>query len=214
MKLHGHHFNGTPGDWVNRHQAYVFRDNVIIDPDGFGLRYNDLNHAGDDRTATSDPEPELNLPHREFTTVLIENNTIEGAPIRIEVFNAPDPLILPGEHGFVTIRGNTIQDLPAGNGIILSAVRAGSIAITDNKIEHSSAAGSPLPTGTDAGVDLLQFANSTIRIDHNAIEGFTYGIEAHAFDRLTTWSLLANDIEGAQNPVWYDSSVANAPSNS
>ncbi|MHB8585305.1 MAG: hypothetical protein ACYDDF_05650 [Thermoplasmatota archaeon] len=211
MKLHGHHFNSSPGDWVDRYQLYEFHDNTIIDPDGFGLRYNDLNHAGDDRTAASDPEPQLNLPHREFTTVVIENNTIVGAPLRVEIFNAPDPLILPGEHGSVTLRNNTIRDVPTGSGIIVNAVRAARLLIEGNTVSHESVQGIALPTGTSAGIDMVQFANSTIVVAHNTIANFDYGIRGLRFDRLTHWTDVGNSISGAQTDVWYDSSVQNPP---
>ncbi|MGB0651924.1 MAG: hypothetical protein ACPGQL_01880 [Thermoplasmatota archaeon] len=81
---HDHHM----ADHAQRWASVSFADNLIHDPDGYGLRYEDKEHRADDRTATSDPSPHLNEPHRHQTHVVLARNTIIDGGLAIETFNA------------------------------------------------------------------------------------------------------------------------------
>src|SRR5688572_23803615 len=109
LDLHGHH-HGTgffaphshyhaddaehmpshEEDHTERWTSVVFSDNRIVDELAYGLRYEDENHAGDDRTATSEDNDMLEGDHFHRTDVEIARNVIEGAQIWVDVFNADD----------------------------------------------------------------------------------------------------------------------------
>lgn len=109
LDLHGHHHgtgffaphshyhaldaNHTPDhaeDHTDRWTSVAFTDNKIVDDVGYGLRYEDENHAGDDRTATSEDNDMLDEAHVHHTDVLIARNAIDGGQIWVDVFNADD----------------------------------------------------------------------------------------------------------------------------
>jgi hypothetical protein len=224
MKLHGHHHSDTPcgrshnhgkpdnataaaahDDHQVRYDVLEFYANHIID-DKFGFRYNDLNHAGDDRTATSEDEPDLDLPHIHYETLLIHDNVIEGSALNVVVVNAPDDHHLPGEHATVEIANNTIVKPTSGNGILLQDVRDASVTIRDNQVQKSLT-----DAGSAAAIFLTRFHNATVTVVHNAFGADAYGVRASQFDAATRWTVADNDAAGVAHPIYWDSSVANAP---
>lgn len=127
LDLHGHHHgtgffaphshyhaldaNHTPDhdeDHTDRWTSVSFTDNKIVDELAYGLRYEDENHAGDDRTATSEDNEMLEEEHTHHTDVLIARNTIEGAQIWIDVFNADNDRHDTRNPGWLTVTENTI----------------------------------------------------------------------------------------------------------
>lgn len=198
-------------DHADRPVLFRFHDNTIVDPSGFGLRYNDRNHAGDDRTAASEASPQLELPHVHRTTILIENNTIASAPLRVEIVNAADERHLAGQHASLVVRRNVVKDVVTGSGIIVSAVSDADVLVSENTVQRASLAGVNLGLGTAAGIDLVSFGNSTVRVVANSISGFTYGVRAREFDAGTSWSVGKNSVSGAKRDVWWDGSVPNPP---
>ena len=64
------------------------------------------------------------------------------------------------------------------------------------------------------GIRLYDIRDADIRIEGNAISGFQYGIAAYQLDEDTEWAVVGNTIEGAQEDVYYDESVANKPDRS
>jgi len=74
-------------DHHKRWTSVRFEDNTVIDPLGYGVRYEDQNHAGDDRSANSEDMDHLDHPHFHRTWVQIERNTIVGS-LWVDVFNA------------------------------------------------------------------------------------------------------------------------------
>jgi hypothetical protein len=223
MKLHGHHHSdapngtshnhGTPDnatmaaqhmDHQMRYDSFDFYQNHVID-DRFGLRYNDLNHAADDRTAASEQEPDLDLPHVHHTFITIRDNVIEGAALSLVVVNAPDPLHLAGESALVDVRNNTIVKPMTGDGILLQDVRNATVHIHGNHVDPSVSGAS----GASA-IFLARFHNTTIMIDGNDLGADGYGIRASQFDASTTWIVGPND-DAATHPVYWDSTVANPP---
>lgn len=224
MKIHGHHHSDRPGlhshnhgqpdeaqmeDHVEDHQVrYVdfhFYNNRIVDQ-GYGLRYNDLDHAGDDRQATSEQEPMLEKPHVHHTRVVIHDNVIEGTTLRIAALNAPDERHVGGESATLDIRGNRILKPAAGDGIVVQDVRNASVLVHGNVVEK----GSLQLSGTSA-VYLLRFANSTIEVGDNQFGDYRYGVRAREFDNLTRWVVLPNKAPGVQQAVYWDDTVPNPP---
>ncbi len=162
-------------DHATRHVEFLFHDNVVVDR-GFGLRYNDLDHAADDRTATSEQEPTLDDPHRHFTTVRIANNVIDGSGLRVSVFNAPDERHL-SQSGRLVLEGNTIREPHAGNAVTIQDVQDATVVVSANTVERSG-----VRVSDGAGVLLQRFANATVLVQGNGLPGFAYGVRAHDFD--------------------------------
>jgi hypothetical protein len=220
MKLHGHHHADHDGgashnhgtgvhDDMDDHQVryidFEFYRNRIVD-DGFGLRYNDLNHAGDDRTATSEQEPDLEKPHVHHTTIRLHDNVIDGATLRVAVVNAQDERHVPGESAVLELADNQVLEPAAGDGIFVQVVRDALVLVHGNVVEKG-----PLQLQGTSGIRLAGFSNSTIVVGGNTIGDYVYGIRASGFDALTRWTVLPNDAPGVDYPVYWDSSVANAP---
>ncbi len=127
LDLHGHHHgtgffaphshyhgmdaNHTPDhmeDHTDRWTSVSFTDNKIVDEVGYGLRYQDADHAGDDRTARSEDNESLELNHTHRTLVELSRNVIAGGQIRIDIFNADDKLHYARNDGWLNIMDNTI----------------------------------------------------------------------------------------------------------
>ncbi len=225
MKIHGHHHSDRPGLWSHNHAApdsqqeeahdenhslryiaFDFSDNHVIDPSGFGVRYNDKNHEADDRQATSEQEPALEKRHIHFTTVRLVNNTIEQAPLRVEIMNAADKRHVAGEHGVLDVIRNTIRSPAGGDAILIGGVRNAAVTVRGNVVDRADAL---LASG--AGIVAHSFENVTMHVDGNRMTGFRYGVHATAFDDTTHWFVHGNDAGAAKYPVWWDDSVANPP---
>ena len=224
MKIHGHHHSDRTGahshnhgqpdaaqkeDHVEDHQVryvdFTFYRNVIKD-DGFGLRYNDLDHAGDDREATSEQEPDLEKPHVHHTSITLAENVIEGSTLRLVVVNSDDDLHLPGESAEVHVVKNRIVKPLAGDGLVLQRVKNAKVYVHENVVEK----GDLQLTGTSA-ILLKEFRNSTITVVGNSLGAYKYGVRAESFDKDVRWVVDRNAGPGVKYPVYWDASVANAP---
>jgi hypothetical protein len=87
-------------DHTKRWTSVAFERNVVLDPLGYGVRYEDLNHVGDDRIAASEGMVELNAPHVHRTHVQMLDNVVLGA-IRVDVFNAEGVDVWSDDFGIV-----------------------------------------------------------------------------------------------------------------
>jgi len=226
MKLHGHHHADAFGSMSHNHAAthdndtyddgskpdhqtrfidFQFYGNRIVD-DKFGLRYNDLNHAGDDREATSEQNPDLEKPHVHHTRIAIHDNVIEGATLRIATVNAPDERHLPGEDATLDIFDNQIVAPRAGDGITVQDVRDATVLVHGNRVEKGQ-----LQTSATAAILLQRFKNDTVQVWDNDLGAYTYGVQASQFDAKTNWTVKDNQAPGVSYPVYYDNSVVNPP---
>jgi hypothetical protein len=128
LDFHGHHhgtgffaphshYHGTETGRQNEHRhdhtqrwtSVAFTDNVILDPDGYGLRYEDQAHAGDDRRATSEGMDVLNDPHVHYTDIVLARNTVVGGKIWVDVFNADDINHKQRNPGTLTVADNVVE---------------------------------------------------------------------------------------------------------
>ena len=128
LKLHGHHhstgflathshYHGDSAsrmaamahDHTNRWESVEFSDNVVTDPTGYGLRYTDENHAGDDRTASSETTKQLDDDHQHHTHAEILRNHVTGAGIWVDIFNADDEKHKVRNPGWLAIEDNTVD---------------------------------------------------------------------------------------------------------
>lgn len=74
-------------DHGKRWTSVFFNDNVVIDPNGVGLRFEDRDHRADDEQANSENMRELKKPHFHQKWVQLEGNTVVGK-IFVDVLNA------------------------------------------------------------------------------------------------------------------------------
>ena len=96
-------------DHTDRWTSVSFTDNLVDDPEGYGLRYEDVAHSGDDRTARSEDLEVLDEPHQHHTDIVLARNTVKGGQIWVDVFNAEDPNHDRRNPGTLTIEGNTVE---------------------------------------------------------------------------------------------------------
>lgn len=255
LDLHGHH-HGTGffashshyhGDDEERKMAHDhtqrwtsvrFADNRIIDPTGYGLRYEDRNHAGDDQTARSEQEETLELPHVHYTHIELLRNVIDDGQLWVDVFNADDKLHQERNPGRLDIIGNQVtlhervSEGPAGlpffgpgthwDAVLhVNTAKEVELTIAENVLAFKAA-----PENDDeldlwmfdddqetqaSGILLNDFRDAQVTIESNVFEDVHYAVRAHDFDEAVHWNLEDNDYGGAAYEVYYDESVANRP---
>ncbi len=258
LKLHGHHhstgflashshYHGAGSspyehkeDHTMRWSSVSFTDNQITDPTGYGLRYTDEQHAGDDQTAPSETNEMLEKPHQHFTDVKIARNTLTGAGILVDVFNADDELHYTANPGWFEITDNTVNikerqrdilgdfvffgpQYAPNTGIRVWAAKEMQMSITGNKLSFEKTSNSdPLvllddltpwlhADQTPMGIQLAEVANATVTVANNKATGFEYGVSASFMDEDTFWAVYDNGFTGMAHDVYYDDSVANKP---
>ncbi len=171
---HNHHLR-----WTSVH----FQDNVVIDPLGMGLRFEDRNHRGDDADANSENMHELNMPHMHRSFVDLGGNSILGSLV-VDVFNADGVdlwdddysevqldqfgrIIGQAQHlgaevvnshrerndGWLDIQGNAVMLYGAGRPSAIQIVDAKEI----NQARIMGNQGHTLPVGFDSGLSAEAF---------------------------------------------------------
>jgi hypothetical protein len=225
-------------DHTDRWTSVFFTDNLIVDPEGWGLRYEDQAHAGDDRRAASEQEETLELDHVHHTWVQIARNTIEGAPLWVDVYHADDRNHKAPMEGKLEIIGNTVHMaereregllffdwsnyFPRNAGIAIWQAKEVDIIVADNTVTWKplQQSGTQLPIVDDwfryeayppTGIVLQGARAADIEVSGTTAAGFTYGVFAQHFDEHTQWRVIGNDFGKAKQEVWYDDSVANEP---
>ncbi|MEA3143361.1 MAG: hypothetical protein QOG31_685 [Thermoplasmata archaeon] len=256
LKLHGHHhstgflathshYHGDNAtrmammqhDHTDRWESVRFEDNKVIDPAGYGLRYTDEAHAGDDRTAPSETTKSLSEDHQHHTKVSIARNALVGAGIWVDVFNADDKLHSERNPGWFWIVDNTVQlqqrhdgllgtqlfglRYDANTGIAVDTVKEMQMDIRGNTLSWQATSssdpvadllGSMLSQPpTPVGIRLSGVRDGSVVVAQNKGTGFTQGVAGFDMDKKATWNVAGNDFPGAANAVYYDSSVENKP---
>ncbi len=233
MALHEH-------DHSDRWTSVAFTDNKIVDEKGYGLLYDDQNHAGDDRTANSENVEALEGDHQHHTMVEISRNAVEGAGIWIDIFNADDEYHTTENPGWLTVADNqvTVRERPAGGplglgffdvnyrpnvGIYLWAAKEVQVTLERNTLSYIEAPEDPQEAllrsvapflyyeEEPAGILLDGVRDADVTVTGNTVSGFLYGVRARDMDANTTWVVEENDFGATPHPVWYDESVANQP---
>lgn len=201
-----------------RHHSLHFADNTIHVAAGapFALRYNDRNHAGDDVTANSEPSEYLEDPHVHYQDVTIRGNGLDGAGLRLEVFNARnDRHALPNE-GILRLEDNRVTipyertyerstevlvgfDLRHADGIDLQ--------VTDNTVSFQEerdgvTSGALVAVVTYAptlyGFRLYDFRSGGILLEGNTVDAGELGVYAFLFGAGVEWSLERNTFRTAK----------------
>ena len=238
IRLHGHHHSSSFGDTSHYHGAgdghgkpglthmkrfhqARFVDNKIYALGPYGLIYTDSNHAGNDRTATSETNEALNDPHEHTTKVAFLRNELIGSGIMVDIFNADDSQKhLRTQTGHFTIRGNTIKlreyrEMVDGwstppVGIEVHQARDLHLIIANNKIAGPTAEAHRATTDqvggyVASGIQLLDVEKAFIHISNNTVMNRVAGVYARRFNRVQWW---INDLktEGVDTEVDYDES--------
>ena len=244
VRLHGHHhsssfdeehshYHGTDhdmhGDGMDHtkrfHRVWV-TNNTIHSGDYYGLVYTDSNHQGNDRTAASEQNEELNKPHVHTTKVYLNENRIYGSGIEIDIFNATDELHTDTNTGSVQIKGNVIavqtkemtsdEVFTVKDGIRVREARDLRLSIVGNKIDGSypetdetTALREALQSGS--GISLENIDKARIRIANNSVKDRTYGVVARNMTASVQWWVHGLKTSGVEKDVHYDNSVSNEP---
>lgn len=233
--LHGHHHSsgfGEPshmhayehdhGDMVDHsdryHEVWI-TDNTIYADGSYALRWNDVGHAGNDRTAASEQNKALNGMHIHHTRIHLLRNKLVGAGLMVDVFNADDEHHTGTTHGLIDIRDNTISltrdatDLFSQvDGISLGRVKDAEIWITGNKVTNSTEQGEvENPFSSDSGISLFGVDKAEIYLYDNSVSGVYYGVRASDMSESVYWYLRDLRADNVTETVAYDSSVKNKP---
>lgn len=241
---HSHYHGDGPApehaeDHTMRWSSVSFTDNKVVDPTGYGIRYDDQAHAGDDRTANSESVEMLDKPHRHFVEVDISRNIVEGAGIWVDVFGADDERHKATNPGTVTVTDNQVKMVERDNDMLgtpffstgwdanqairIVASKEVAFTVTGNVVSFkASGQSNPLDPVNNllfgwysdervpVGIEIYDARNASFVLSDNEISGFQYGIRARYMDDASTWQVENNRID-AREPVWYDETVANKP---
>jgi hypothetical protein len=249
VKLHGHHHGSRFGDHSHDHHATYDADGVPSHDHGgghvdhtrryhevfisgneihsdhdWGLRYYDRAHTGDDRTAASETDKNLNCPHVHFTRVHLTGNRLIGSGIAVDVFNASDDNHWTTERGSVEIADNeikieraTTELLRGAHGILVQEAVDVDVDITGNYILGPQTAGEQDLLGLDkelhrgSGIKLHKLDQANVRIVDNMVVQRTYGVDATSFTGSVRWLVRNLKVVGVKEKVHYDETVPRKP---
>lgn len=241
--LHGHHhsnsfdeaehshYHGSKKDMdhdmvdhTDRYHRVLIQGNKIFSNNYYGLDFNDQAHRANDRTAASEDNEALNLPHVHHTQVRILDNELIGSGIAIDIFNAKDEKHLGTRAGLVEIRGNSVtleQDTMSIFGGPVSGItvhRADDVVVN---IVSNSVTGISPSEGTVAddlfqsgttGIDLRDVNKAKIHLANNRLDHHEWGIRAFDFSKSVYWWISKLATSDVTYPVYYDgNNVANKP---
>jgi hypothetical protein len=212
-----------------RYSSLAFHDNEIRVEGGYALRYNDRNHAGDDRTANSEANESLNDPHVHFEDVTFAHNRLMGGGFQMDVFNAEDEKHVVPSLGVVRFIGNEVtvdyeptKPMGAGSatltGLLFDAAQGLELRVRDNVVRfaerRSGAQDSALldPMRAPAqiiGLQLDGFKTSNVTIAGNRVESGTYGVFASRLTATVHWQLVHNTFQ--TDHAWRGRDVSEPP---
>lgn len=216
---------GFPTHHSVRYASLTFRDNEIRVDRGLALRYNDRNHAGDDRTAASEPNESLEDDHVHFQDVTIARNRLIGGGFMVDIFNAEDELHTMQNRGLLRVwendiavalaeRGLVASQNPPLSGITLEETDGLGLDVRGNLIRFAPR-DSLLPPSPTArapelrGITLLDADHGNLTIASNVVETGAYGIWAQDLRDALYWSIVSNDFRTTH--AWRGEDVSNPP---
>jgi hypothetical protein len=217
LKLHGHHhstgflathshYHGDNAtkmaamshDHTNRWESVRFEDNKVIDPTGYGLRYTDEAHAGDDRTASSETTKSLSDDHQHHTKVQLQqrHDGLLGTQLFGQRFDANTGIAIDTVKEMqMDVRGNTLSWQATQSSDPLEGLLGGFLAAPP----------------TPVGIRVNGVRDGNLTLVGNQGTGFVQGIAGFNMDERAQWDLFGNSFPGAGHEVYYDSSVENKP---
>lgn len=212
-----------------RYASLQFVDNDIYVEEDVALRYNDRNHAGDDRTANSEPNPFLEDDHVHYQDITFARNRLDGGSLRIDVFNAADERHAEQNQGILRIWDNEVIaahgsdafgskrrvaaiDLSATDGLELS-VRANALSFRARDAEGAGALVPALsPTPTLVGVLWREAEDGNGSLSHNVVASGDFGVYAVDFAPSVAWRMAHNEFHTTK--AWQGERVSNPPEES
>jgi hypothetical protein len=241
LRVHGHHHSSGFDDHshyhgddtakgkmalthMDRYHSAVFSNNRINATGPYGFIYTDSNHAGNDRTATSETNEALNDPHVHYTKVKVLRNELVGSGIVVDIFNATDnQKHLRTETGYFTIKGNSIKlaeyretldgwSQPP-NGIEVHEARDLHLTIANNTIAGPDVQSTRSTTDqvgghVASGIELLDVEKASIHLMNNFVSNRLAGVYARRFTRVEWW-VHGLRTEGVDTKIDYDGSASN-----
>jgi hypothetical protein len=240
VRLHGHHHSSDFSDHSHYHgaghedmadhtkrfhQVWV-TNNTIHSGDYYGLLYTDSAHSANDRTAASETNPDLNLPHSHKTRVHFTNNKIFGSGIQVDIFNADDDRHLGTKTGLMEIKNNTIkvqsedykaeETFSSRDGIYVSRATDVKLSIVGNAIDGAideQDTYKPIRERFDygSGINLYDIDKARVYLFNNQVTSRTYGVQASGMSSTVQWWIKGLKTSDVEKAVYYDSSVKNEP---
>lgn len=199
-----------------RYHSLLFRDNIITVDDGFALRYNDRNHAGDDQTANSEPNEFLEDPHVHYQQISLRGNTLRGGPLVVDIFNAEDDRHVIDNQGVLRITQNTVEipyvkstraNQPTLVGMDLRQVDGIGLMVAENQVLFKEG-GDDMPLKTlrtvvERAPELIGFRLDTFRggditLASNHVNTGSIGVLVRGFADDVYWRLEGNDLRTSQ----------------
>ena len=218
----GHAGHAEMVDHTTRYHQVFVHDNTIYSGGPYGLIYTDSNHRGNDRTAASEENEELNKPHTHFTKVHLMDNKLVGAGLEVNIFNAKDQNHTATNRGLMHIEGNDItlmrdsETLPfeRKDGISVWSAVDLALRIIGNEVSYD-ATGDPATANdtfqNDTGIRLQTLDKADVLVAKNYVSDVQYGIYASNMTETVHWKLIDFVTERVSEPVAYDGSVKNKP---
>ncbi len=225
---HGSHHEGShedhddmPDHTKRFHEVWV-TNNTIYSPGPYALRYTDTNHRGDDRTAASEQNKELEKPHIHQTRIHLIGNQLIGSGLFVDIFNANDQNHTGTKHGLMEIRNNNItlervegEVFESRPGIQVRSAKDLMLVIDNNVVAGETADDDDLldssPWTKDAGIYLQDLDLAHVQISNNEVSHLAYGVRASRFTGSVHWWVTALKTTSVGEDVYYDDSVSNPP---
>ncbi len=145
---------GMPTHHSVRYHSVRFADNLItVSGEVNALVFADNNHAGDDKTANSEPNDALNDNHQHYMDVTLENNVLNGGGIKIQNMVPEDeahPLESTGVYRVVdnqiTIPYNRNVEAGTISGFAMDRTDGARLVAAGNDIQFVAFSGIPAAT--------------------------------------------------------------------
>lgn len=210
-----------------RYVSLAFHDNEILVPGGVALRYRDTNHAGDDRTANSEPNEYLEDPHFHVQDVTFEGNRLDGGRFEVEIFNAVDERHPVQNRGILRFIDNDVRAVwerghlgesnprPAAAVELLHVdgldlrLAANEIGFDEAPRESTDVAQSLKEPRPLIGINIHEADDSNLTLSHNHVATGTYGVFVNKLAETVWWLLEANDFGTTHS--WRGEDVAHPP---
>ena len=208
-------------DHTKRYHEVFVHDNKIMTSHTYGLAYLDTNHAANDRTANSEVNPYLNAPHVHHTRAHVMGNTLDGAGILVDVFNASDERHKRTARGMLDIAMNEVslgwdpsRPFKELNGIEVRNARDVRLAIASNMITGADPTIEELRSVQvrGAGVVLNAIDDGRVTITDVTVMNRRIGVQATNMTSSVMWAVERLRTSGVEQRIVYDGSVRNPPS--
>ncbi|HVF54055.1 MAG TPA: hypothetical protein VNC78_10715 [Actinomycetota bacterium] len=219
-----HDMAGMMVDHSQRYHRVYIRNNTIHSTNYFALRYNDIGHQANDRTAASETNKELNKPHMHYTKVFMTGNKLVGSGLMVDVFNAKDKEVHLGtatgavliKDNNITLARDTFQFFSRLVGIGVFAAEDVMVDIVGNKVtgvrNDEAMPGQEWLEQPSVGIQLQQIDKANLSLINNTLTQHGVGVEASFFTKSVDWVIKGLKTSAVDQPIYYDgNNVPNPP---